>query len=58
MQFSIKNSFCSLLLAKAKCTRVLGAFFDRVPSTLTFKFEYLGFPVRVRVLKKWRVLHH
>ena len=40
LQFTIKNSFCLLLLAKAKCTRVLGSFFDRVPSTLTFEYEY------------------
>ena len=40
LQFAIKNSFCLLLLAKAKCTRVLGSFFDRVPSTLTFEYEY------------------
>ena len=37
---TIKNSFCLLLLAKTKCTRVLGSFFDRVPSTLTFEYEY------------------
>ena len=29
-----------LLLAKAKCTRVLGAFFDRVPNLLTFEYKY------------------
>ena len=40
LQFVIKNSFCLLLLAKAKRIRVLGSFFDRVPSTLTFQYEY------------------
>ena len=58
-QFTIKNSFCLLLLAKAKCTRVLGAFFDRVTSTLTFEYqpstwgseyEYSKNGTRVRVL--------
>ena len=40
LQFANKNSFGLLLLAKAKCTRVLGTFFDQVLSTLTFEYKY------------------
>ena len=40
----------SLSKAKTKCTRVLGAFFDLVLSTLTFKYEYSK--------NGTRVLHH
>ena len=29
-----------ITFSKTKCTRVLGSFFDRVPSTLTFEYEY------------------